>query len=158
MIDLIVRQVYLFFIVQLSSRRIVHFHVTAQPTEAGAAQQLREATPFGQNLRFLIRERDRKYGDAFARVAQGSSIQILKTPYCAPKANAIGERFLGRVRRECLAPRLILGETHRYRLIKDAERFRFSIQRAHIRGSGKKFRRGLHRRASRNQGERLLRS
>ncbi len=40
------RQVYLFFIVELSSRRIVHFNVTAYPTDAWVAQQLREATPF----------------------------------------------------------------------------------------------------------------
>jgi hypothetical protein len=47
----------------------------------------------------LIRDRDRKYGQCFAVVAKSSQIEILKTPYRAPKANAICERFLGSVRR-----------------------------------------------------------
>ena len=67
--------------------------------DAWVAQQLREATPFGLAPRFLIRDRDRKYGESFARVAVGTSIAVLKTPYRAPKADAICERFLGSVRR-----------------------------------------------------------
>ena len=118
-IDLFFHQAYLFFIVELTSRRIVHFNVTAHPTDAWVAQQLREATPFGQTPRFLMRDRDRKYSDAFTRVAQGSSIEILKTPYRAPKANAICERFLGSVRRECLDHILVFGEQHLYRVIQE---------------------------------------
>ena len=118
-IDLFFRQVYLFFIVELSSRRIVHFNVTAHPTDTWVAQQLREATPFGQAPRFLIRERDRKYGQTFTRVAAGSKIEILKTPYRAPKANAICERFLGSVRRECLDHMLVFGERHLHRVIRE---------------------------------------
>ena len=111
MIDLFFRQVHLFFIVELASRRIVHFSVTAHPTDAWVAQQLREATPFGQAPHFLIRDRDSKYEQAFARVAKGTTIEILKTPYRAPKANATCEQFLGSVRRECLDHMLILGES-----------------------------------------------
>jgi hypothetical protein len=58
-IDLWFRPLYLFFIIELASRRIVHFNVTAHPTDAWVAQQLREATPFGRVPRFLIRDRDR---------------------------------------------------------------------------------------------------
>ena len=112
-------QAYLFFIVELSSRRVVHFNVTDHPTDTWVAQQLREATPFGQAPRFLIRDRDRKYGQTFTRVAAGSKIEILKTPYRAPKANAICERFLGSVRRECLDHMLILGESHVHRIVKE---------------------------------------
>jgi putative transposase len=61
-IDLFFRTVYLFVIVELSSRRVVHFGVTRRPTDSWFAQQLREATPFGPTPRFLIRDRDRKYG------------------------------------------------------------------------------------------------
>lgn len=115
-IDLFLRQVYLFFIVEHASRRIVCFNVTAHPTDAWVAQQLREATPFGQTPRLLIRDRDRKYGQAFARVAKDSAIVILKTPYRAPKANAVCERFLRSVQRECLDHVLILGVSHLYRV------------------------------------------
>lgn len=50
---------------------------------------------------------------------KGSKIEILKTPYRAPKVNAICERFLGSVRRECLDHMLTLGEGHLYRVIKE---------------------------------------
>ncbi len=58
-------------------------------------------------------------GNAFTRVAAGTSIRILKTPYRAPKANAICERFLGSVRRECLDHILVLGEQQLYRVIRE---------------------------------------
>ncbi len=116
-IDLWFRPLYLFFIVEVASRRVVHFGVTRSPTDAWVAQQLREATPYKQAPRFLIRDRDSKYGEAFTRVAVGTSIEVLKTPYRAPKANAICERFMGSVRRECLDHILVLGEQHLYRVI-----------------------------------------
>jgi putative transposase len=131
-IDLFFRQVYLFFIIELSSRRVVHFGVTSHPTDAWVAQQLREATPYGQTPRFLIRDRDSKYGEAFIRVAKGSSIEILKTPYRAPKANAICERFLGSVRRECLDHILVLGEGHLHRVIREYVEY-FNHARPHQR-------------------------
>jgi transposase InsO family protein len=118
-IDLWFRPLYLFFIIELASRRIVHFGVTRSPTDAWVAQQLREATPFGQAPHFLIRDRDSKYGECFTRVAVGTSIEVLKIPYRAPKANAICERFLGSVRRECLDHILVLGELHLYRVIRE---------------------------------------
>lgn len=106
-IDLFFRPLYLFFVIELASRRVVYFGVTRSPTDEWVAQQLREATPLGQVPRFLIRDRDRKYGDAFTRVAVSTSIEVLKTPYRAPKANAVCERSLGSVRRECLDHMLV---------------------------------------------------
>jgi putative transposase len=103
--------------IELGSRRVVHFGVTRHPTDAWIAQQLREATPFGVKPRFLIRDNDRKYGASFGRVAAG--IDVLRTPYKAPKANAICERFLGSLRRECLDHFLILGEKHLYRVVEE---------------------------------------
>jgi putative transposase len=97
-IDLWFRPLYLFFIIELASRRVVHFGVTQSPTDAWVAQQLREATPFGQAPRFLIRDRDSKYGEAFRRVAEGSSIEVLKTPYRAPKAKGYASHCTSSVR------------------------------------------------------------
>ena len=118
-IDLFFRQVYAFFIIELGSRRVVHFAVTAHPTNSWVAQQLREATPYGQTPRNLIRDRDSKYGEAFARVAKESSIEILKIPYRAPMANAICERFLGSVRREWLDHLLVVGDRQLHRVVKE---------------------------------------
>ncbi len=98
--DVFFRTVFVFVIIELGSRRMVHFGVTRNPTDEWTAQQLREATPFGEAPRFLIRDNDRKYGTSFERAASG--IDVLETPYRAPRANAVCERFLGSLRRECL--------------------------------------------------------
>jgi len=100
--DLFFRDIFVSVVIELGSRRLLHFGVTRSPSDAWAAQQLREATPFGQGRRFLIRDNDNKFGDAFDRVADGTDIEVLTTPFQAPKANAICERFLGSLRRECL--------------------------------------------------------
>ena len=115
--DLFFRSVFAFFIIELQSRKVVHVGVTRSPTDAWTAQQLREATPYGQTPKYLIRDHDSKFGPCFARVAATSGIKILKTPYHAPRANAICERFLGSVRRECLDHLLILHEKQLHRVL-----------------------------------------
>jgi putative transposase len=117
--DLFFRPLFIFFIIELGSRRVVHFGVTRSPTDEWTAQQLREATPFGQAPRFLIRDNDSKYGEKFTRVAEVSGIEVLRTPYKAPRVNAFCERFVGSVRRECTDHMLILGERHLHRVVKE---------------------------------------
>jgi len=115
--DLFFCSLFAFFIVELKSRKVIHVGVTRSPTDAWTAQQLREATPYGQGPKYLIRDRDSKFGPCFARVAATSSIKILKTPYHGPRANAICERFLGSVRRECLDHLFILQEKQLQRVL-----------------------------------------
>jgi putative transposase len=117
--DLGFRPVYAFFVIALGTRRVVHVGVTRHPTDAWVAQQLREATPFDERPRFLIRDNDAKYGPCFDRLAAASGIRVLRTPIRAPRANATCERFLGSVRRECLDQVLILGERHLRRTLKE---------------------------------------
>jgi len=115
--DLFFRSLFAFFIIDLHSRRVIHVGVTRSPTDAWTAQQLREATPFGQGPKYLIRDRDSKFGSCFARVAATSGIKVLKTPFHAPRANAICERFLGSVRRECLDHLFVLQEKQLQRVL-----------------------------------------
>jgi putative transposase len=121
--DFVFRAIFVFVIVELGSRCLIHCGATRNPTDAWVAQQLRNATPFGKGPRFLIRDNDCKYGSIFARVAQGAGIEVLRTPYGAPKANAICERFLGSLRRECLDHILILSERHLRQKIKEYVRY-----------------------------------
>ncbi len=121
--DLFFKPLFVFFIIQLDSRRIVHFNVTRCPTDEWTAQQLREVTPFGEVPRFLIRDNDSKYAEKFTQVAKVSGIEVLRTPFKAPKANAYCEGFLGSVRRECLDHVLILGERHLHRAVKEYVRY-----------------------------------
>ncbi len=115
--ELLFRPLYAFFLIELASRRVMHVGVTRHPTDAWVAQQLREATPFTQRPRFLIRDNDSKYGPAFSHMATTSGIEEVCTAYRAPKENAICERFLGSVRRECLDHLLILSERHLRRML-----------------------------------------
>jgi putative transposase len=96
----------------LGSRRVVHFAVTREPTSTWVAQQMRNATPFGFGPRFIIRDRDDKYGPEFDRAARCVGAMVVKTPVRAPRANAVCEPFLGSVRRECLDHVLVLNERH----------------------------------------------
>jgi putative transposase len=115
--DLCFRPFFAFFIIELKSRKVIHVGVTRSQTDSWVAQQLREATPFGQAPKYLIRDNDGKFGQSFARVATTSNIEILKTPYHAPRANAICERFLRSVRQECLDHVLILHERQLQRVL-----------------------------------------
>ncbi|MBN8638978.1 MAG: transposase, partial [Anaerolineae bacterium] len=87
-----------------------------------------EATPFDTRPWFLIRDNDRKYGTEFQRAANG--IEVLRTPIRAPKANAVCERFLGSVRRECLDHVIIFNERHLYRVIEEYVAY-FNAARPH---------------------------
>jgi len=108
--DLFFRTVFLFFIIDHSSRQALQVGVTRAPTDAWVAQQVREATPFGEGPRFLICDNDDKYGVLFEHAAEGAGIELIHPPPYAPKANAICERFIGSVRRECLDHILILSD------------------------------------------------
>jgi putative transposase len=115
--DLFFRPLFAFFLIELKSRRVIHVGVTRSPSDAWVAQQLREATPYGQAPKYLIRDNDSKFGPCFARVATTSGIKLLKTPYHAPRANAICERFLRSVRQECLDHLLIFQEKRLQRVL-----------------------------------------
>jgi putative transposase len=114
--DLFFRVVFVYFIIELGSRRVVHYGVTRHPSDFWVAQQVKGATPYGEGPRFLIRDNDSKFGECFTRVTKDREIDVLRTPVRAPKANSICERFIGSVRRECLDHMLILNERHLYRL------------------------------------------
>ena len=77
--DLFFRSLFAFFIIELRSRKVIHVGVTRSPTDVWTAQQLREATPYGQTPRYLIRDNDSKFGPCFARVAATSGIKSLKS-------------------------------------------------------------------------------
>jgi putative transposase len=116
--DLLFRPRYIFVIIELQTRRIVHTAVTRSPADDWTAQQLREATPWGKGPKYLIRDRDTKYGPLFSNVAQGTGIKVLQTPVRAPKANAICERFIGSLKRECLDHMLILHANQLHHIVR----------------------------------------
>ena len=110
--DIMFRALFVFVIIEHASRRIVHVAVTSHPSDAWVAQQLREATPWGEGPRYLIRDNDSKFGPHFSAVAVGTGIKEIRTPYHAPNANAICERYMGTLHRECLDHMIILNQKH----------------------------------------------
>jgi len=126
--DLLFRPLYVFVIINLHTRRIVHAAVTRSPTDEWTAQQLREATPWEIRPKFLIRDRDNKFGKHFAAVAR--NIKILKTPVRAPRANSFCERFIGSLRRECLDHMLILRRDQLHRIVQEYIKY-FNRSRPH---------------------------
>jgi putative transposase len=115
--DIWFRPIFAFFIIELGSRRVVHVAVTRHPSTTWVAQQLRNATPFGNGPRFIIRDNDDKFGPDFERAAKGAGIRVLRTAPRAPLMNSFCERFLGSVRRECLDHVVVLGERHLERVL-----------------------------------------
>lgn len=129
--DVLFRPIFAFFIVKHGTREVVHVGVTRTPSDRWAAQQLREATPFGEGPRFLIRDNDGKYGQHFAAVAEGSGIEVARIPPRSPDLNSICERYLGSVRRECLDHLVILNEAHLLRVLEEYAHRYFNKARPH---------------------------
>jgi transposase InsO family protein len=71
-----------------------------------------EATPWRHAPRFLIRDRHRVYGADLATRAAGLGIRTVLTPVRAPRANAVAERLVGTLRRECLDHLIVVNERH----------------------------------------------
>ena len=116
---LTLRTFYVFFVISHDRRRILHWNVTAHPTAPWVWRQIIAATPWNTAPRFLIRDRDRNYGGHFVPKAAALGIETILTPVRAPKANAIAERVIGTIRRECLDHLIVLTERHLRRVLRE---------------------------------------
>ncbi len=109
---LALKTLYVFLFISHSRRRLVHLNVTAHPNAAWVWRPLIEATPWGKQPKHLIRDRDCCYGESFNPRAARLGIKVILTPIRAPKANAIAERVIRTLRRECLDHLIIINERH----------------------------------------------
>ena len=96
----------------MTRRELVHINVTANPTAAWVWCQVIEATPWGTQPRHLLRDRDAVYGHDFRQQARRIGIDSIATPVRSPRANAVVERVIGTLRRECLDQIIVLDERH----------------------------------------------
>ena len=93
-------------------RELVHLNVTASPTADWIWQQVKEATPWARQPRYLLRDRDAVYGEDFVWRTQSLGVQTLLSPVRAPRANAVAERVIRTLRNECLDHLIIVNEQH----------------------------------------------
>jgi putative transposase len=101
---------FVFVVLAHDRRRVVHFNVTAHPTAEWTAQQLLEAFPFDTAPGYLLRDRDRIYGQEFRQqVAVMNIKEVLGAPR-SPWQRAYVERVIGSIRRECLDHVIVFGE------------------------------------------------
>lgn len=105
---------YVFFVIELATRRIEIAGITTGPSEVWMTQVGRNLTdPFGgflTNKRYIILDRDSKYSTAFRDLLEDSGVTIVRLPARSPNLNAYAERFVRSIKEECLSRMIFFGE------------------------------------------------
>lgn len=113
------RTLYVFFFIEHGQRKIVHVNVTSHPSAEWVWRQLIQATPWGEQPRFLLRDRDAIFGKSFVRRARAIGIETVLSPFRCPQANGVAERMVGTLRQQCLDHVIVLNERHLLRLLTE---------------------------------------
>jgi putative transposase len=113
------RQLYVFVLMEIGTRRVLHCNVTAYPTASWTLQQFREALPGDRGHKFLIHDRDSIFSAELDQHLLSFGLKVLRTPVRAPQANAYCERLIGTMRREFLDFVIPLSERHLRSLLKE---------------------------------------
>jgi putative transposase len=126
--------IYVLVFIEIGSRRVHFAGCTAHPDNAWITQQARqimwELEDRDPAIRFLIRDNDKKFTDAFDTVFRAEGMAVIPTPNRAPNANAYAERMIRSVREECLDKLLIFNQAHLRRVMRDYTEF-FNTARPH---------------------------
>jgi putative transposase len=113
------RMFYVFVVLEVGTRRMLHWNVTDHPTAAWTSQQFRMIVPGDQRHRFVIHDRDSIYAEGVDVSLKAMGLWVLKTPVRSPQANAHCERLIGTIRRECLDFVIPLNERHLRRVLTE---------------------------------------
>ncbi len=108
---------FVFLLLAHDRRRILHFNVTANPTAAWTAQQVVEAFPWQDPPKYLLRDRDKIYGQLFQSRVTGMGFTEVLTAARSPWQNPLVERLIGTIRRECLDHVIVINEKHLKRIL-----------------------------------------
>ena len=125
------RVLYVFVILSNARRRIIHFNVTDSPSAAWTGQQIVEAFPWHTAPRYMLRDRDKKYGDEFTRRVAGLDIKQVLIAAQSPWQNPYVERVIGSIRRDCLDHTIIFHERHLRRVLQEYIQY-YNEYRTHL--------------------------
>src|SRR4029453_5566241 len=89
------QRLYVFVILDIGTRRVVHWNFTNHPTGEGPVQQFRDGLPLDGAYRFLVHDRDAIFALAVDEAIRSMSLQVLKTPVRAPQGNRTSEPSIG---------------------------------------------------------------
>ncbi|MGH9384435.1 MAG: transposase [Vicinamibacterales bacterium] len=106
------QQLYVFVVLDIATRRVIHWNLTDHPTAEWTIQQFRNGLPLAPAYRFLVHDRDGIFAPTVDQALGTMSLEVLRTPVRVPQANAYCERFIGTARRECLDWVIPLNERH----------------------------------------------
>ena len=112
------RLLFVFVVMEHATRRILHINATAHPTAPWTLHQLRDAIPADHTYRFIIHDRDSIFSRDLDQHVRHLGLRVLKIPPQSPQANALCERLLGTLRRECLDFMIPLTEHHLRRVLQ----------------------------------------
>ena len=122
---------YVLFIIHHARRKIMHVGITANPNAAWICQQLREAFPDDDAPRYLIYDRDGKFGHDVIRTLKAMGVKIDRTAYRSPWQNGVAERWVLSVRQDLLNNVIVLGERHLRRMLREYVRY-YHEDRCHL--------------------------
>ncbi len=125
------RLLFVFVVLSLERRRVLHISVTTHPTAQWTAQQMVEAFPWETTTRYVIRDRDRIYGTDFRRRVETLGLHEVPIDPRSPWQNAYAERFIGSLRRECLDHVIVLHERQLSRILSAYARY-YNRTRTHL--------------------------
>jgi putative transposase len=113
------RVVFVFLVLDIGTRRILHWNVTEHPTAEWTSLQFRSVLTGEEPYRFIVHDRDAAFSPAVDDALRSMSLRVLKTPVRAPQANAFCERLIGTARRECLDHVIPLHERHLRKILAE---------------------------------------
>ena len=113
------RTLYVFLILSLDRRRVIHFNTTENPTADWTSLQVIQAFPFDSAPRYLIRDRDGIYGQQVIDTFDMLGIKQVVISSRSPWQNGFCERVIGTIRRDCLDHVIVLNEKHLRRVLKE---------------------------------------
>ncbi len=112
------RILYVFLVLSLERREVIHFNFTEHPTSRWTGQQVVEAFPWEEAPRYLVRDRDKVYGTEFRRRVRSLAIEEVLTTSRSPWQNPYVERLIGSIRRECLNHVIVFNDRHLKSLLR----------------------------------------